>query len=331
MKCFILSLCFLMLISFAISAQQLPLYSQYIENAFLLNPAIAGSKQYSPLRLSVRQQWMGVAGAPNTQTLSYNTNLGESCTSCPVTGNPLVYRNNKSGVGLGGYLFNDSYGSVSRTGLELCYAYHLRLTAKRFGVSPVRMSFGLGGLFYQYSFDGSEIPEDDPLYTGSRENSFIPDANFGLYIYNDDFFIGFSVAHIFESSVRLGDDFTDGDLMKRHLYAIAGYTFHLSEFMSLEPALILRRTIDSDNYFDVSSKLYVQNIWIALSYRSNNQLIGMVGVSYEQFYFGYSYDYYSDNLIADNSNGTHEITLGLNLNVSQKRFHRSRNRKFIFF
>jgi type IX secretion system PorP/SprF family membrane protein len=336
-----------------VEAQQMPLFSQYIENGFLLNPAMAGSRQYSPIRLSIRQQWVGVDGAPETQALSYNTNLGKACTTCPVYGNPFASRNNKMGVGLGGYVFNDSYGVVSRTGMEFSYAYHLRLSGRKYGSSGTKLSFGLGGLFYQYKFDGSAVPADDPLYTGTDEVSYVPDANFGVYLYNDDYFVGISMAHLFQSSVRLGDDNFQDDLMKRHLYAMAGYTFHVSETVDFEPAVIVRKTFDSDLYYDISSKLFIQNFWLAASYRTNNQIVGMIGLNYDRYYFGYSYDYYSDNLVASSSNGTHEITLGINLDVpvsvirrnqskirrasykaysrSQRKSYRKRHKKFLFF
>lgn len=336
-----------------LSAQQLPLYSQYIENGFLLNPAMAGSRRYSPVRLSIRQQWTGIDGAPQTQALSYNTNLGEGCATCPVTGNPFGYRNNNAGVGVGGYLFNDKVGAVSRSGIEFSYAYHLRLTPKGMGTSGTKLSFGLGGLFYQYCFDGTDIPINDPKYTGTKETAYVPDANFGVYLYNDNYFVGVSMAHLFESSVRMGDNIVDDDLMKRHLYLMAGYTFHVSDFVDFEPSVMLRRTMDSDNYLDFSSKLYVHNYWIALSYRSNEQFVGMLGLNFDRYYLGYAYDYYSDNLVADNSNGTHEITLGINFGVpasvlkknqsklrrasyrsysrSQRRGYKKRHKKFLFF
>lgn len=353
MRHLLLFLGFMATMSCSLTAQQLPLYSQYIENGFLLNPALAGSKRYSPIRFSIRQQWVGVEGAPETQAISYNTNLGESCTTCPVSGDPFAYRNNKVGVGLGGYVFNDSYGAVSRTGMEFSYAYHLRVTPKSSENSGTKLSFGLGGLFYQYTFDGRDIPMDDPLYTGTKESSYVPDANMGVYLYNDDYFVGLSVAHLFESSVSMGDDVVNEDLMKRHFYAIAGYTFHLSDFVNLEPTFIFRRTVESDNYYDISSKLYVHNYWLALSYRSNDQLVGMIGLNFDRFYLGYSYDYYSENMVSDNSNGTHEITLGVNLNIpqsvlrknqskirqasyraysrSQRKTYRRRHKKFLFF
>jgi type IX secretion system PorP/SprF family membrane protein len=307
-------------------AQQLPLYSQYVENGFLLNPAMAGSRMYSPLRLSLRQQWSGVEGAPETQALSFNKNLGNKCTTCNVMGNPLARRNKQRGVGVGGFFFNDKYGAVSRTGIELSYSYHLQLSRQRLGQSGTKLAFGLGGLFYQYKFDRSDIPVGDPLY-GADIVSYIPDANFGVYLYNDDYFVGLSAVHLFESSVKMGDDIIEDNIMQRHYYATAGYTFHLMDLVDLEPSVIVRKTLDSDVYYDFSMKLYINHFWMAASYRSNDQIVGMVGVSYNNYYIGYSYDHYTNNLIADSSDGTHEITLGINFDIPNKMKRQQRMRE----
>jgi hypothetical protein len=45
-------------------AQQVPLYSQYILNGFLINPAVAGSEGYTAVNLTAREQWIGFKNAP---------------------------------------------------------------------------------------------------------------------------------------------------------------------------------------------------------------------------------------------------------------------------
>ncbi|MFT5748787.1 MAG: type IX secretion system PorP/SprF family membrane protein [Ancylomarina sp.] len=315
MRIFFITLILIVTSHISAEAQQLPLYSQYVENGFLFNPAMAGSRIYTPVRLTIRKQWAGIDGAPETQALSVHKNFGERCTTCDAVGNPLARRSTQRGLGMGAYIFNDNYGAISRTGIEISYAYHLEFNRQYYGKRGTRLSFGLGGIFYQYKFDGDYIPVGDPLYTGGDIVSYIPDANFGIYLYNSDYFVGFSIAHLFESSVKMGDAGFNNDIMLRHYYFNAGYTFNINNQVSLEPSVIVRRTIDSQNYIDVTAKLYIRNFWLALSYRNNDQLVGMLGVNFAKYYFGYSYDYYSNNLLANQSNGTHEITFGVNLDV----------------
>jgi len=39
-----------------LKSQQLPIYSQYMMNSYLLNPAVAGHEGYTSLNLTVREQ-----------------------------------------------------------------------------------------------------------------------------------------------------------------------------------------------------------------------------------------------------------------------------------
>jgi hypothetical protein len=59
-------------------SQKLPLFSQYMYSDFFYNPAIAGTQTYAPFRSIIRNQWTGIAGAPNTQALSFNTGIGST-------------------------------------------------------------------------------------------------------------------------------------------------------------------------------------------------------------------------------------------------------------
>ena len=349
MRFLYISLIFIFTLHISTKAQQLPLYSQYTENGFLFNPAMAGSRIYTPLRLTIRNQWTGIEDAPTTQALSIHRNFGERCTTCDAVGNPLARRSNQRGMGLGAYIFNDKAGAISRTGFEFSYAYHLEFNRQYYGKRGTRLSFGLGGVFYQYKFDHNYYPVGDPLNTGADIVSYIPDANFGVYLYNNDYYVGLSIAHLFESSVKMGDTKSNSDIMLRHYYLTAGYTFNINNQVALEPSAIVRRTVDSDNYIDITTKLYVRSFWLAVSYRSNKQIVGMLGVNFAKYYFGYSYDYYLNNLVANNSNGTHEITLGLNLDVpramirdlmkrnrneaakTRRKIKQKKNQEFIFF
>src|SRR5665647_2019055 len=56
-------------------AQQVPMYSQYIMNGFLINPSFAGRDGYTSVNLTVREQWTGMAQAPSTYALSFQTRI----------------------------------------------------------------------------------------------------------------------------------------------------------------------------------------------------------------------------------------------------------------
>jgi type IX secretion system PorP/SprF family membrane protein len=137
----------------SLNAQQVPLYSQYMLNGFLLNPGMAGSVDYIPIRLTARQQWTGIDGAPSTQAISAHSGIM------------------RQKMGVGGYIFNDKFGPISQTGLQLSYAYHLKLNRE------MKLGLGLSFKAFQLSLNESDltvIDAGDPSVTGASESTFIP-------------------------------------------------------------------------------------------------------------------------------------------------------------
>ena len=126
-------------------------------NGFLLNPAVAGSEGYTAINLTAREQWLGLKDAPKTHAVSGQTRILKN--SYISKGSSVRKRqklSSRSGkVGLGGYVFNDQNGPISRTGMQLSYAYHIRMQQRQ-------LSFGLSGLFYQFAIDQSKIRFEDP-------------------------------------------------------------------------------------------------------------------------------------------------------------------------
>ena len=62
--------------SIDLAAQQLPVYSQYILNGFMINPAMAGHDGYTSFNTTARQQWLGWKDAPQTYSASWQTRMG---------------------------------------------------------------------------------------------------------------------------------------------------------------------------------------------------------------------------------------------------------------
>ena len=133
---------------FESAAQQLPVYSQYMMNKFLINPAVAGSEGYTAINLTAREQWIGLKDSPKTHALSFHTRLLPDSYINKI--NPVrrkrMQASRDSKVGLGGYIFNDRTGLVNRTGLRFTYAYHIK-------IKEGQLSFGLSGNIYQYKLD----------------------------------------------------------------------------------------------------------------------------------------------------------------------------------
>ncbi|HBX52507.1 MAG: hypothetical protein A2275_03290 [Bacteroidetes bacterium RIFOXYA12_FULL_35_11] len=296
MKKFLLAFCLTLVVGFAFS-QQLPLYTQYMMNGFLLNPAIAGSKDYIPIALTVRQQWVGITNAPSTYALS-----GHAA--------PFLNKN----MGVGGYIYNDRFGPIMRTGLLASYAYHLKLDQKH------KLAFGVSLSGFQYKIDGEQLttadPNDDAI-TYQDESKFIPDANFGAYFYSDRYWAGLSVAQLFQWKADIGQSVNDNKMV-RHYFLTAGYRIDLTKSVKdfeLEPSLLVKATeMRSPMQLDINLKgYYKKNYWLGFSYRTQDAVMVLLGVKYQQYYIGYAFDYTLSNISNYAKGGSHEIMIGINI------------------
>ena len=162
-------------------AQQVPMYSQYIMNGFLINPSFAGRDGYTTVNLTVREQWVGMAGSPTTYAASFQTRiLKNSFISKSTAVRKKIIKPTKGGkVGLGGYVFNDNNGIMKRTGMQAAYAYHIAMG--RTGGIPNDLSFGLALTAYQFAVNtnGAILSNpDDPLLLQYDRTKFFLDFNF---------------------------------------------------------------------------------------------------------------------------------------------------------
>ena len=60
-----------------VTGQQRPHYTQYVVNPFIINPAIAGIDNYTDMKMSVRDQWTGINGAPMTTYFTIQAPIGK--------------------------------------------------------------------------------------------------------------------------------------------------------------------------------------------------------------------------------------------------------------
>jgi len=302
-----------------VKAQQLPLYSQYMMNGFLLNPAVAGSDGYTTFNLTAREQWVGFENAPRTHAFSIQTRILKK--SFILKGTPVKRRSfkpsTKGRVGVGGYIFNDRNGLVNRTGIQLTYAYHIWL-------KETQLSFGLSGSAFQFRVNDEELTFFDPreplLSGGLRKVIYVPDANFGMYLLHIKYSAGFSVAQLFQSAIKFGNQSFGDYRILRHYYLMGAYRFNLNIDYQLEPSVLIKTTEQLLIQADINFKIYYKNdYWAGLSFRTSGALIAMAGVRVNQFYFGYAFDYTLTS-IRKHSFGSHEVMIALKLGDNARRY-----------
>lgn len=275
-------------------AQQLPHYTQYMFNDFIINPAVAGTADYYQIRSNHRFQWIGLTDPPMTNTLS-------------------VYGPHaKMPMGFGGYFYNDVTGPTSRTGITGAYAYNIELQ------KDMRLSFGISLGLMQYKLDGSQLSikdQSDLAIQNSVTSAYVPDACLGIYLYADDFYAGFSSGQLFNNKLRLYEEKNGLNKLKSHFYLTGGYRYAFATDYLLEPSIIIKGTAPKTFNFDLSSRvIYKKTFWGGLSFRLKDAFSVLLGYTYDdKFSFGYSYDIGVTSLRNFNS-GSHEVMIGYRFN-----------------
>lgn len=281
---------FLLVTAFS-QAQQLPMYSQYFWNDYVINPAFTGLRNSTRIQLGYRNQWSGFNGAPSTFTLGGHA--------------PITAKN----MGVGGMIFSDDQGgAITQNGVLLNYSYQLK-----FSENSV-LSLGLAGMINQYSFNGSSlqnIQQDPILQQNLRQIS--PDLNFGsVFQWKNKLYVGFAINQLVQSRLSNfnSSNLVIGNKLIRHYNLTASYLVKLNSAFKLEPYVLLRTTFIQDPQFELGAKTSFKNrIFAGLSYRNNESLIALVGFEYQNFMLGYCYDI-GVGPIKNYSNGSHEIVLG---------------------
>jgi type IX secretion system PorP/SprF family membrane protein len=301
-------------------AQQLPLYSQYLYNKFLVNPAVAGSDGYTSVSLTAREQWVGYYGAPRTVSFSMQTRMLKKSYMLKQTRvKRQVYRPKSDGkVGLGAYVFSDKNGLVQRTGVQASYAYHMWLQ------KGTQLSMGLALTGYHYKINEKEIDFEDPnepwLNNNLRRGMLVPDMSFGAYVLNAKYSLGFSADQLFEASAKIGDKAWKTFRMKRQYYLFGSYDLSSGAYNIIQPSFLLLMSEQFKPQADIGiTYIMNQDFWAGLAFRTSGALIANVGVKYQNMFIGYAFDFTLQE-IQRITYGTHEITFALKFGDNTRRY-----------
>ena len=309
------------------AAQQLPLFSQYLYNKFLINPAHAGSDGYTSFNLTLREQWVGYDGAPRTYSLSWQTRILKR--RYKLTGpalNRTHYRPKTDGkVGLGAYVFSDHNGLIQRTGFQVAYAYHMWLA------DYTQLSLGLALTGYHFIVNADETNFYDPnepwLTNNLRQGVFVPDADFGIYLLNPKYDVGFSSQQIFGSAAKIGEHAYNNYKMYRHYYMFGSYYYRVRTKTALQPSLLLKMSDQIRPQADIGlSCIYDDSYWVGMAYRTGGMLVTNIrfkfvpsAVNMTTMFFGYAFDLSLNNM-SKSTYGTHELAIALKFGETGKRF-----------
>ena len=271
-----------------VAGQHTPLTSQYLFNGLLINPAYAGSRDALTANITHRQQWVGFDGAPITQVMSLHSPIG------------------RTKMGLGMVLYNDHIGVSNETGLFSNFAYRIRFPQGK-------LSFGIGAGISMLRADWSQVAlqdQNDQSFAGQTSAAIRPNFSGGAYYYTKTWYVGasmpFALVHSYDlvnPGYNLAQERFDMQPM-----LTGGYVLELNDDIKLKPTTLIRYRLESGVQADISSNvIYKEKVWVGLSYRTGDALIGMVEfLPTPQWRFGYSYDM-GLSAIRPYHNGSHEL------------------------
>jgi type IX secretion system PorP/SprF family membrane protein len=340
MKIKIPTLLFLFLGLQIAKGQQVPQYSQYLWNNYLINPAVGGAENYVEGKAGYRDQWVGMEGAPRTMFLTIQGQLGkklENREDIDVVNRNIDHRPRhglkkslnikprkfvvpptkyvrRGHHGIGGQLMNDRIGPFVTTGLYLSYAYHLPIT------KTLTASLGAYLGAKQYMLNMSQINFGDNTsdnVVNNNANSFgiTPDGSLGAMLYSEKFYVGIATDQLMGNRISISNASQElKGKLQRHYFINGGYRIKMSSDVSFVPSTMIRVFPNTPVSIDLNGKInYMDVFWFGFSYRHKDAVVGLLGLSINKRWdIGYSYDFNTSPLTKYN-HGTHEIVMGFRI------------------
>jgi len=290
-----------------LQAQQDAQYTQYMYNTMSVNPAYAGSRGQLSIAALYRSQWVGLDGAPKTQTLNLHS---------PI-------RNSKLGYGISVVNDNIGDGVVQETYFDAVISYTL-------DVSEVgKLSFGLkaGGSLLNLDFQGLRNFDNEPIQGNNIENNFSPNVGLGLYYHTDRFYAGLSAPNLletdyFDNSQRDANSVQFLSSERINFYLITGYVFDLNSNTKFKPALLTKVVSGAPIQLDLSASfLFNEKFSLGAAYRWDAAVSALFGFQLsEQLMVGLAYDRETTELGSQAFNdGSFEVFLRFELIKSFQR------------
>ncbi len=272
-------------------AQQDPLYSQYINNPMVINPAYAGLNDQLNGSISYRNQWGGFDGNPTTVNVNGHVSLLD----------------NKIGAGV--LLIQDNIGTAKNTEFQAAFSYKLKLKDKVF-------SFGMQTGFINFRNNYSILnlaDQSDPAFT-QNENVTKPNLGAGIILKSDKYFVGLSVPRLLSTTISNGGQ--EFELYDQHYYLFAAYAIYLNERLRLKPSTLLKGVSGSPLSVDLNFNINIDEKYTAGIFTRNFNAYGILlqAKFLDKYRFGYTFEVPTSASVGPNFT-THELFFGIAMPV----------------
>lgn len=278
-------------------AQLDPLFSQYMYNMNIINPAYAGSVDAAEFGLNTRAQWIGVNGSPTTVTFAASTPLG-------------FFEN--TGVGISSV--TDMIGPSTVQDVYADFSYKIQVHST--GMLSLGLKAGTTFSFY----DRSQLPAGDPAFNNLQNNNQF-NLGAGLYYQDRRIFVSLSMPQIFNQELITVDGSGTSQLTNQDIYLSAGYSYVIERYLQLKPSFLVRYSLEEPMSVDINlNALWYETFETGISYRYNSALSAMFNVKVkDNLRVGYAFDYGIGDLMGTNLTSS-EIFVLFDLQSKRQRF-----------
>lgn len=280
-------------------------FSQFYANKLYLNPALAGSDNYSHFSMNYRNQWPNLDLPFVTYSMSYDR----------------YSKSLNGGVGVMVFQDNQGKGALKTTTVSGMYSYYLQINEKLVLRTALELSF----IQKKLDWDKLVFPDQvSPIYGSvyphnpsgdpDRRSRAGVDFSSGLVASYGNYYFGASVNHLSQPNINFNED-VDAPLPMRYtLHAGAEYELGKERYntFTIAPSFLFQKQGDFSqmNYgFYVSKRSLVTGVWVNQNFELDyDAMIFLVGIDNKRFRVAYSFDYAVSKLVKTNT-GAHEISV----------------------
>ena len=276
-------------------AQQNPLFTQYMFNGLVINPAYSGSHESLTTTAAVRSQWNGIKGAPQTQVASLHS--------------PLKFSRSAAGA----VFVHDKVSVINQYMVYGTYAYRIPVSKN----AKLAIGGQAGVTYYQANLSELNIitqnGQSDPTFA-QNESRVLPNLGIGAYFYSKRTYVGLSLPTLINNRWNNQDAYMQAR-QKRHYFLAAGHVIPLSQNLKFKPNVLLKWVEGGAFQYDLNANmLFHETVWLGVSYRMKDSVDGLLELNISNHLsVGYSYGYPISSLAAVQT-GTHEVVLNYRIN-----------------
>jgi len=268
-------------------SQQMPQFTQYMYNTISINPAYAGSRERLNVAFLHRNQWLGVNGAPVTQTLTTDTSIP----------------NTNLGIGLS--IIHDKLGYERTSYIYSDVSYSISIN------EDYRLSFGFKFGVSKYGIDPDLLMDPSAIgdqYLDKIFNKWKPNFGAGIYYRSNDWFVSFSSPRILTYTNNTDLEYLA--IERVSYYLSGGSMLNINPQLTFKPTFLIKYTNGAPISVDLTGNFLInEKLWLGLAYRVGDALGGLMSLEVsDSLKLGYAYEF-NTTAINPYTSGSHEVFL----------------------